>query len=112
MKCTAILGYDKAIYLLAADGRSGWFHPGRSTITGSRDRKGNVRTLTAASVQRFLGISGQLHAIKDSVELDDDKGIFDEIGPVDVWICRKAYNCVDIPVKVWLGAIRLMEDKR
>ena len=111
MKCTATLGYDGAVHLVGESGHSGWFHPGRSTITGSRDRKGNVRALSAPALQRLLGIQKQLKQPYDSVELDDDKGIFSEIGPVDIWQNRHAYYCVNIPIRVLMGACRLMKEK-
>lgn len=107
MKCTAAKGYLGTIYIVAEDGRSAYFQPGRRTLTGARHRNGQCMCLTAAEVRRYLKLD-QLRNVRDSMELEDDKHIFDELSAIDVDMhAKRCYNTVSLPLSVLRGAVHL-----
>ena len=112
MKCIARLGYDKTIHLTGEDGSYATFQTGRRTMTGARDRNGRIRCLTSSTVQRYLNIKGSLRRVKQKIELEDDKGIFNELNAIDIYQnARRCHSTVTVALTVLGGACKLLGGK-
>ena len=112
MKCTVTLGYRGTIHVrgVTSDGKpSGVFQPGRRTFTGAKHRNGANMCLTAASVQRYLGV--KLTKVGETADVED-KDLFARIDPVDIYhYGRKCYGIITVPLKTLSQFAKLMEGK-
>lgn len=108
MKCAVTRGHNGTYIVTAEDGKSGTFHPFRCTITGARDKHGQVKLLTASKLQTHLRIRGALRKPNACVHLPDDRGIFDTITAVDIYQnLRKAYLFMEVPLKTLQQVVKL-----
>lgn len=103
-----VRGHDGTYRLNHPDGRSGYFEPGRRTLTGAKHRNGDLRAMTAGMLRTYLGLEPD-QCLKPYETADvDDKGVFDELTPVDISMHAKTvYHVVDVPVRTLMGACAL-----
>lgn len=116
MQCKLVRGHDGTYRLTAQTDKgvqSGFFEPGRRTLTGAKHRNGELRAMTASMLRAYLGVEpGQLVEPYDEIEVDD-RGIFDPLSPVDISMHAKTvYHVVDVPVRVLMGACALESRKQ
>ena len=112
MRITVTLGYDGTVLIDGENGMHGIFKPDRRTLTGAKHRNGENRCDTASTIKRYLNIGQQLKRVKDKIELEDDKGIFNKINAVEYYQhCKRCYYAVTVPVTVLAGAAKLLERK-
>ena len=108
MICKLTRGHMGTYRLDHPDGRSGYFEPGRRTLTGAKHRNGELRCLTASMLRGYLGLEAQQCQDPYDTADVDDKGIFDELTPVDISMhCKYVYHVVDVPVRTLMGACAL-----
>lgn len=72
-----IRGHFGNVCLVRSDGTHVWFPNGRRTLTGARDRNGQLRCLTARELVRFLHVELP-RKVRSSVAVPDARGIFDQ----------------------------------
>lgn len=112
MRITIRQGYNGVVHVTGLGKLSGVFQPGRKTFTGAKDKYGANRCLTASAVKRYFGAADQLQVPGDLVMLDDDKGLFDRVSPVDLYqYGRKCYAIITVPLRVLSQFAKLMEGK-
>lgn len=108
MICKLTRGHKGTYRFDHPDGRSGYFEPGRRTLTGAKHRNGEHRCMSAAMLRAYLGLEPwQCVKPYDTVSVDD-KCIFDVLTPVDISMhCKFIYHIVDVPVRTLMGACAL-----
>jgi len=84
-----------------SDGHHAWFADGRRTLTGSKNRNGELRCFTARELVRFLlGPTVRLPARPRSYRtVHDIKGIFDPVSWHDAGPClKRCHGSVPLPM--------------
>lgn len=100
-RCTAVRGYNDRVLLVAEDGREAWFGPEIRTLTGSVNRRGELRCLTASGLRRFLRFKLP-RKIKSRCEVPDDKGIFDTVTDARLILAQRKRCHATVPIPLWM----------
>lgn len=108
---TVQVGYFGSVHITGTGGRYGVFYPERRTITGRRDKFGQVRAHTASEIRRLFKIPRGGMEPGEPIVIEGDKGIFDPIRPEDIWGARFAYSIVSVPLRTLSQFARLATAK-
>lgn len=98
---TLTLGYFEALIVRHEDGRVAVF-PGRAEggrwrriITGTRDKYGQPRVMSSMDVRRLYRVTPKLRKVGDTVQVEDDKGLFAPLTPGDITAhMRRAHGLI------------------
>jgi len=101
-KCTAVRCHNSRIMLVRdSDGRTAYFGPGQSTLTGSVNRKGELRCLSAPALTRFLNLHLR-RKVGSKCAVPSDKGIFDTVTDVRLVLAQRKRCHASVPLPLWL----------
>ena len=87
---TLTIGHFESLHVRRDDGREAIF-PGRiedgrwkRIITGARDIHGQCLVMGSLGVRRFYRVTPRLQKLGDTMEIEDDKGLFGRITADDI----------------------------